>query len=225
MLRSCRFVGPPMKVNRTNCQSPEVRVPPPNSTAGEMNRGVSSMPTLLSCFWMISYVSARSGLPDVVVKANESLPTFGQLKMLEFPALGLSGPPVHPFFFSRAMAFFWLNFHFDTASCPARTACRCCSEEPGGPWPTDEAGLDVQHVADLCPVDALDDRLADVLQLQRRMGLRTLLEVDVLPRVAGAGLHLEALVLVEVDDLDLGRGSMTSPSPLFSAWNCEGPAR
>ena len=74
-----------MNVNRTICQSPEVSVPPPNSTAGEMNRGVSSIPTLLSCFWMISNVSARSGLPDVVVKANESLPTFGQLKMLELP--------------------------------------------------------------------------------------------------------------------------------------------
>ena len=81
-----------MNVNSTDCQSPEVSVPPPNSTAGEMNRGVNSMPTLFICFWMISNVSARSGLPDVVVKANESLPTFGQLKMLEFPAAGLIGP-------------------------------------------------------------------------------------------------------------------------------------
>ena len=106
------LVGPPMKVNITDCQSPLVSVPPPNSTAGEMNRGVNSMPTLFNCFWMISYVRARSGLPDVVVKANESLPTFGQLKMFEFPALGLSGPPVQPFFFSSAIAFLWLNFHF-----------------------------------------------------------------------------------------------------------------
>src|SRR6476659_1814315 len=105
------FDGLLWKVNRTICQSPEVRVPPPNSTAGEMNRGVSSIPTLLSCFWMISKVSARSGLPDVVVNANESLPTFGQLKMLELLADGLSGPPVHPFFFSRAITFRWLNFH------------------------------------------------------------------------------------------------------------------
>ena len=103
--------GELMNVNRTICQSPEVSVPPPNSTAGEMNRGVSSIPTLLSWFWMISNVCARSGLPDVVVKTNESLPTFGQLKMLELPAVGLSGPPVHPFFFSRAMTFLWLNFH------------------------------------------------------------------------------------------------------------------
>ncbi len=60
---------------------------------------------------MISNVSARSGLPDVVVKANESWPTSGQLKIFELLAVGLSGPPVQPFFFSRAMTFLWLNFH------------------------------------------------------------------------------------------------------------------
>src|SRR6478735_8325979 len=106
------FDGLLRKVNITICQSPEVRVPPPNSTAAEMNRGVSSMPTLLSCLWMISNVSARSGLADVVVNANDSLPTFGQLKMSELLAVGLSGPPVQPFFFSRAITFFWLKPHF-----------------------------------------------------------------------------------------------------------------
>ena len=40
------------------------------------------MPTLLSCLWMISNVRARSGLPDVVVKANDNCPTPGQLKIL-----------------------------------------------------------------------------------------------------------------------------------------------
>ena len=60
---------------------------------------------------MISYVWARSGLPDVVVKANLSSPTPGQLKSLLLLPLGVSGPPVHPFFFSSAIAFFWLNLY------------------------------------------------------------------------------------------------------------------
>ena len=61
---------------------------------------------------MISNVSARSWLPVVVVKRNQSLPTSGQLQMLGCSAEGVSGPPVQPFFFSSAMTFFWLNFHF-----------------------------------------------------------------------------------------------------------------
>src|SRR5919106_4666821 len=104
-------VGSLRNVNITACQSPEVSVPPPKSTAGEMKRGVNSIPTLLSCLWMISNVRARSGLPDVVVKANLSSPTPGQLKIFEFEPLGVSGPPVQPFFFKSAIAFRWLNFH------------------------------------------------------------------------------------------------------------------
>ena len=69
----------------------------------------------------------------------------------------------------------------------------------------DEPGLYVQHITDLCPVDARDDGLTDVPLLQRRVSLRTLLEFEVLPPVPGASLHLEARVFVEVDDLDLGR--------------------
>ena len=72
---------------------------------------MNSMPTLFNCLWMISNVRARSGLPDVVVNWNDSSPTPGQLKIFELPALGVSGPPVQPFFFSSAMTFFWLNFH------------------------------------------------------------------------------------------------------------------
>ena len=49
----------------------------------------------------------------------------------------------------------------------------------------------------------VDDRLPDELLLQRRMSLGALLEVEVLPLVAGSDLHLELRVLVEVDDLDL----------------------
>src|ERR687891_1501628 len=108
-------VGSLRNVNITACQSPEVSVPPPKSTAGEMNRGVNSIPTLLSCRWMISNVRARSGLPDVVVKANESWPTPGQLKILVFEPLGVSGPPVQPFFLSSAIAFRWLNFQREYA--------------------------------------------------------------------------------------------------------------
>ena len=59
---------------------------------------------------MISNVRERSGLPEVVVNGNDSLPTFGQLKILLLPELGVSGPPVQPFFFSSAIAFRWLNF-------------------------------------------------------------------------------------------------------------------
>ena len=112
-----------MNVNMTAWQSPEVSIPPPKSTAGEMKRAVNSIPTLFNCRWMISNVEARSGLPDVVVKANVSWPTPGQLKIFEFPELGVSGPPVHPFFFRIAMAFRWLNFHLLVpARTPARTA-------------------------------------------------------------------------------------------------------
>jgi hypothetical protein len=100
-----------MNVNMIICQSPFVSVPPPKRTAGEMNRAVSSTPTLLSCLWMISKVNARSGLPDVVVNSNDSLPTVGQLKIRELSEAGRSGPPVQPFFFSSAMTFRWLNFH------------------------------------------------------------------------------------------------------------------
>ena len=103
------LVGPPVNVNITDCQSPPVSTPPPKSTAAEMKRGVKLIPTLFNCLCRISNVKARSGLPDVVVNWNVSSPTPGQLKIFELPALAVSGPPVQPFFFSSAMAFFWLN--------------------------------------------------------------------------------------------------------------------
>ena len=104
------FDGLLRNVNITTSQSPLVSVPPPKRTAGEMKRAVNSMPMLFSWRWMISYVRARSGLPDVVVNANFSSPTPGQLKIFELPADGVSGPPVQPFFLSSAIAFRWLNF-------------------------------------------------------------------------------------------------------------------
>ena len=76
-----------------------------------MNRGVNSMPIAFGWRWTISNVSARSGLPEVVVNANLSSPTPGQLKIFELLALGVSGPPVQPPFFKIAIAFRWLNFH------------------------------------------------------------------------------------------------------------------
>ncbi len=117
------LVGPPVNVNITDCQSPEVSVRPPKSTDGERNRGVKLMPTLFNCRWMISNVRARSGLPDVVVNANVNSPTPGQLKIFELPELGLSGPPVHPFFFKSAIVFVWLKPSARTAlRTPPRTA-------------------------------------------------------------------------------------------------------
>ena len=58
---------------------------------------------------MISKASARSWLPVVVPKRNDSLPTFGQLKMDWLFAAGLLGPPVQPFFCRSSMTFCWLN--------------------------------------------------------------------------------------------------------------------
>ena len=76
------------------------------------NRGTSSMPTLFSCRWMISNVRARSWLPVVVKNRNDSLPTLGHEKMLLFPALGLSGPPVQPCALSRSITACWLKASF-----------------------------------------------------------------------------------------------------------------
>ena len=73
----------------------------PNITPAVWNRGASSMPTDFSWRWMISNVRARSWLPVVVKNRNDSLPTFGHEKMSLLFALGLSGPPVQPFAFSR----------------------------------------------------------------------------------------------------------------------------
>src|SRR5262245_54556487 len=84
----------------------------PKRTPPVWNRGTSSMPTLLSCFCMISNASARSWLPVVVEKRKDSLPTPGHEKMLLLLALGLSGPPVHPPPFSVLMTLAWLNGHF-----------------------------------------------------------------------------------------------------------------
>ena len=67
------------------------------------------MPTDLSWRWMTSNVRARSWLPDVVEKRNDSLPTPGREKILSLPALGLSGPPVQPFAYSVLMTFVWLK--------------------------------------------------------------------------------------------------------------------
>ena len=62
-----------------------------------------------------------------------------------------------------------------------------------------------------------DDGLAHVLLLQRRVSLGALLEFEVLPRVAGAALHLEGGVLVEVDDLDLRRNRVDDVSLVGSS--------
>src|SRR5262245_52598111 len=90
--------------NIMRSQSRDGRVVP-KRTPLVWNRGTISMPTLLSCFCMISNVSARSWLPVVVKKRNESLPVPGHEKMSLLLALGLSGPPVQPPFFSRLMTF------------------------------------------------------------------------------------------------------------------------
>ena len=51
-------------------------------------------------------------MPAVVEKRKLSLPTPGHEKMLLFPALGRSGPPVQPLPFRRLMTFAWLNGYF-----------------------------------------------------------------------------------------------------------------
>ena len=87
--------GEPTHANSIRSQSRDGSVVP-NMTPPVWNRGTSSMPTDLSCRWMISNVRARSWLPVVVWNRNDSLPTFGHEKILSLPALGLSGPPVQP---------------------------------------------------------------------------------------------------------------------------------
>src|SRR6266545_3749482 len=97
--------------NIIRSQSLEGRVVP-KSVPLVWNRGTISMPTLLSCFCMISNVNARSWFPVVVKKRNDSLPVPGHEKMSLLPALGLSGPPVQPPFFKRSMTRCWLKLHF-----------------------------------------------------------------------------------------------------------------
>jgi hypothetical protein len=75
----------------------------PNIVPATSKRGTSSMPTDLSWRCMISNVRARSWLPVVVEKRNDSLPTPGHDQMLLLLADGVLGPPVHPCPFSLAM--------------------------------------------------------------------------------------------------------------------------
>src|SRR5918999_2879187 len=103
--------GEPTHVNSIRSQSSDGSVVP-NSVPATWKRGTSSMPTLLSWRWMISNVSARSWLPVVVPKRNDSLPTFGHEKMSLLPPLGRSGPPVQPLPFRIWMTLVWLNLHF-----------------------------------------------------------------------------------------------------------------
>src|SRR5215213_5628681 len=100
--------GEPTHANSIRSQSRDGSVVP-NMTPAVWNRGDSSMPTDLSCRWMISNVRARSWLPVVVKKRNDSLPTFGHEKILSLPALGRSGPPVQPWPLSVLMTLAWLN--------------------------------------------------------------------------------------------------------------------
>src|SRR6266508_1017950 len=102
--------GLPTHVNMSRSQSCDGRVVP-NSVPATWNLARSSMPTDFSCRWMISNVSARSWLPVVVPKRNDSLPTFGQDQIAELFAEGLSGPPVQPFAFSVLMTFVWENVY------------------------------------------------------------------------------------------------------------------
>src|SRR5918993_1000135 len=102
--------GEPTHAKSMRSQSRDGSVEP-NIVPAAWKRGTSSMPTDFSCRWMTSKVSARSWLPVVVKKRNDSLPTFGQEKMSLLPALGRAGPPVQPFERSRLIAFCWLNFH------------------------------------------------------------------------------------------------------------------
>ena len=84
---------------------------------------------------------------------------------------------MQPFFFSSAMTFFWLNFHraYGVAYAASKglwmLLCRT-----GITWVRNEARLDVQHLTDLRPVNALNDGLPNELLLQRRMSLRALLK-------------------------------------------------
>src|SRR5215218_3898219 len=87
--------GEPTHANSIRSQSRDGSVVP-NMTPAVWNRGTSSMPTDLSCRWMISNVRARSWLPVVVEKRNDSLPRFGHDQMSLLFAEGADGPPVQP---------------------------------------------------------------------------------------------------------------------------------
>src|SRR5215208_8013566 len=92
--------GEPTHANSIRSQSRDGSVVP-NIVPATWKRGTSSMPTDFSCRWMISNVRARSWLPVVVEKRNDSLPTFGHDQMSLLFADGELGPPVQPFAFSR----------------------------------------------------------------------------------------------------------------------------
>src|SRR6186713_1760783 len=87
--------GLPTHVNMIRSQSRDGSVVP-NSVPATWKRGTSSMPTDFSCRWMISNVRARSWLPVVVEKRNDSMPTFGHDQMSLLFADGVDGPPVQP---------------------------------------------------------------------------------------------------------------------------------
>src|SRR5262245_59292732 len=100
--------GDSTHVNMMRSQSPDGRVVPKSRPAG-WQRGTSSMPTDFSWRCITSNVRARSWLPDVVEKRNDSLPMPGHEKILSLLALGLSGPPVQPLPLRMLITFVWLK--------------------------------------------------------------------------------------------------------------------
>ena len=102
------LVGPPSHVNMLMSQSREGRI---WVSAFAANRGRSSMPMAFVWLCAISNVSARSWLPAVVLKRNDSFPTPGQDQMFVLLRFGVVGPPVQPLARSRAIAARWLKPH------------------------------------------------------------------------------------------------------------------
>ena len=73
------------------------------------NRGTSSMPTDLSCRWMISNVRARSWLPVVVGTGTTACRRSGTRRSCRCPRS--APPPVQPLPLSVLITFAWLNLH------------------------------------------------------------------------------------------------------------------
>src|SRR6476659_1705873 len=204
-------------------QSPDGRICPKTRVFGP-KFGTSSMPTLLSCFCMTSKASARSWLPLVVVKRKLSLPTLGQLQMAEFDADGVSGPPVHLFFFRRAMTAFWLNLYCDQYG----LYCACCGKNTLF-WSTGRSFADFTRPVRTHRASTICARLIPITRAWRtyfcfRAG------APFGPRWMSTCCHWNAGVVCTENFEFLyrsaiwicGCGDMAWISPAWSAWNSDG---
>ncbi len=103
------------------------------------------------------------------------------------------------------MTFLWLNPYLFQYG----LYCACCGKKTLF-WSTGRSFADLtspvcthRAFTICCLLMPLNQCLTDVLLVQGGMSLRAPLDVDVLPRERGSGLHRELAVLVQVRDLDL----------------------